>query len=110
MLAYPDLKGLFVALNAPRLSEHWHIVLVSAAAAFAIQKLSIPISALALGPRFRALSGDKKHKWGIQLVSMLHALEASIMSLWVFEDESLRQDPVYGFSYTAERIYAVSMG
>jgi hypothetical protein len=66
----------------------------------------------------RKLPNDKEDKdpvfrrmqWGVNSVSLLHALIVSWMAIGVQQDPKLRADPLFGYSRTAGDLFAISCG
>jgi hypothetical protein len=104
------IEDFFNAISLPKLTDHWHVLLLSTLACnitLAISRLLSPI----FFPRvYNSLQGVKRINWDIHFVSMIHCCLVVYLSVPLLFDKELEKDKVFGYSIYAGNVYAISCG
>ncbi|KAI9483784.1 MAG: TLC domain-containing protein [Benjaminiella poitrasii] len=102
--------NLLDQLSLSTLKYHWQTVLTSALAFTIIYEISRIFSPLLFPKTFQFFKGYNAPNWHIHVVSTVHCIAVVLGSFFIFADNTLHQDRVFGYVRWAADIYSISCG
>ncbi|KAF1802487.1 TLC domain-containing protein [Mucor lusitanicus] len=97
-------------LSLSTLRYHWQSVLTSAVAFAIIYEISRIFSPVLFPKTFQFFKGYNAPNWHVHVVSTVHCIVVVLGSFFIFADNSLNQDRVFGYVRWAADIYSISCG
>ncbi|CAO0797350.1 unnamed protein product [Mucor circinelloides] len=97
-------------LSLSTLRYHWQSVLTSAVVFAIIYEISRIFSPVLFPKTFQFFKGYNGPNWHVHVVSTVHCLVVVLGSFFIFGDNSLSQDRVFGYVRWAADIYSISCG
>lgn len=91
------------------LPDHISTILISAATWQILMSVSQFISWNKFSS-YRSLSAAKRHQWDIRMVSFAHAILSCSLAFQVLDLPELKSDPLFGYSWYAGQVFAISVG
>ncbi|KAJ1966153.1 hypothetical protein IWQ62_002496 [Dispira parvispora] len=91
------LRPMFEAVGLPKLTDHWHLVVLSTLACVVVDKLSATVSPLLFPKSFRRMKPFQQANWHIHVVSMVHCLFAIYFCIPLINHPRLTYDTMYGY-------------
>ncbi|CAB4424859.1 unnamed protein product [Rhizophagus irregularis] len=103
-------ESFFNSISLPKLTYHWHMLLLSTFTCNVTVVFSRLISSYLFPKTYNNLQGLKKLNWDIHFVSMVHCLLIVLLSIPIFWDEELIKDKVFGYDNYAGNVYSIACG
>jgi len=103
-------ESFFNSISLPKLTYHWHVLLLSTLACNVTVVISRLISSNFFQKTYNDLQGLKRLNWDIHFVSMTHCLIVVLFSIPIFWDEELIRDKVFGYDDYAGNVYSIACG
>lgn len=103
-------ESFFNSISLPKLTYHWHVLLLSTLTCNVTVVISRLISSYLFPKTYNNLQGLKKLNWDIHFVSMVHCLLVVLLSIPIFWDEELIKDKVFGYDNYAGNVYSIACG
>ncbi|KAG2189708.1 hypothetical protein INT46_010086, partial [Mucor plumbeus] len=97
-------------LSLSTLRYHWQTVLTSTVVFAIIYEISRIFSPVLFPKTFQFFKGYNGPNWHIHVVSTIHCLVVVLGSFFIFADNSLNEDRVFGYVRWAADIYSISCG
>ncbi|CAG8605932.1 8430_t:CDS:2 [Funneliformis mosseae] len=103
-------ESFFNSISLPKLTYHWHVMLLSTLGFTLAAVISRIISPIIFPKTYKNLYGIKRFNWDIHFVSSINCLLVVILSIPIFWDEELINDKVFGYDTYAGNVYAIACG
>ena len=103
-------ESFFESISLPKLTYHWHVLLLSTLACNLTVGISRVMSSTLFPKTYNNLKGLKRLNWDIHFVSMVHCLIVVLFSIPIFWDEELIKDKVFGYDQYAGNVYSIACG
>ncbi|CAG8483052.1 6168_t:CDS:2 [Diversispora eburnea] len=103
-------EKFFNAISLPKLTYHWHTLLLSTLSCYFTIYFSRIISPKLFPKSYNTLHGLKRLNWDIHFVSMIHCLIIVTLSIPLFNEKELVEDKVFGYNYYAGNVYSIACG
>lgn len=103
-------ESFFNSISLPKLTYHWHVMLLSTLGFTFAAVISRIISPIIFPKTYKNLYGIKRFNWDIHFVSSINCLLVVILSIPIFWDEELINDKVFGYDTYAGNVYAIACG
>jgi len=104
------LESFFTAVGLQKLTYHWQALLFATLACNFTVGFSRIISPILFPKSYKQLSDRKRLSWDIHVVSLVHSVAITALSVPLLLDETLQKDKVFGYDEYAGNVYAIACG
>ncbi|CAG8517460.1 8593_t:CDS:2 [Paraglomus occultum] len=104
------LESFFTAVGLQKLAYHWQALLFATLACNFTVGFSRIISPILFPKSYKQLSDRKRLSWDIHVVSLVHSVAITALSIPLLFDETLQKDKVFGYDEYAGNVYAIACG
>src|SRR6266540_4207042 len=88
-------ESFFNSISLPKLTYHWHVMLLSTLVFQFTIVISRLISPILFSKTYKNLQGLRRFYWDARFVSMVHCLLIVTLSIPIFWNEELIKDKVF---------------
>jgi hypothetical protein len=104
-----SLTNFLDSINLKLFNQHYSVIAFTAVACHVLFSASFQ-SHLLFGKRYSSMSQGKKIDWGTRVVSHVFACLVVVWSAFLYHDQVLNKDRLFGYTYNSGNLMAVAIG